>query len=114
MGRKVDSTLEPVTLTVTLPTEVPLTAEMVEVVRLILSPKLAVESPAVVDAIIPSNQWAVSGQDLTLTWKPTPGQLPSARYVGEVWITDTAGETLKAPSDGYVDIPVHASLVPAT
>jgi len=108
--RKQGSTLEPVVLDVTIPTLVPIEAEAIDSVVLLVSRRGRTSTAAIVDAEIPSEDWSLDGDVLTLTWYPEDGDLSPGNYEAEVWIYADE-RVLKTPSSGRALIEVVPSLV---
>jgi hypothetical protein len=113
--RKVGSTLQPLTIDVTLPTDVQLNPGSIEGVFLRVCEATQPYLP-VGEFPIPTDDWSLAGtapdQVLTLTWfEPLEGEpLSELEYLGEVRVLASTGRELLAPNDGYIHLRLQEAL----
>lgn len=115
--KKAGSTLQPLIVIVDIPTEVPITSNAIEEVRLLL--RRAYGGPTVLNEEIvqgaDSTDWSLDsdGKAIEVTWYEDPDELLApGLYEGEIWITDVDARVLKAPSKRHFNLNVKRSIAP--
>lgn len=108
--RKVGSTLQPLTVDITIPTDVDLSPSSIDSVKLRVCEAEPPYTPVGEYLITEGDPvgWSLSGtapnQVMTLTWFEADPALTELEYLGEVHILANNGRTLVAPNDGYVHL----------